>query len=69
MQVVADLEPKIIIPMHFKTPGLDEKVFSSLSPVDDFLKGMDIRVEKESKLKVTPATIVDEMVIYLLERK
>ncbi len=37
-EVVAQLEPKVIIPMHYKTDGLKFE----LDPVDNFLKAMGI---------------------------
>lgn len=35
-QICEDLKPKVIIPMHFKTPKCDD---FPISPVDDFLAG------------------------------
>ena len=66
--VAGDLEPTIIIPMHYYRSILDQKTFGSLSPVDAFLKEMG----KEgttivSKLTITRDKLPEEMQIVVLE--
>ncbi len=49
-EVVNQIEPRIIIPMHYKIPGLTVK----LNGVDDFCKEMGIKKNgAEDKLRVT----------------
>jgi len=40
VQVVSQLEPKVVIPMHYKTPALSLSLAAVLAPVDDFIKAM-----------------------------
>lgn len=62
-QVVADLQPRVVIPMHFKMPQLS----FVLAPVDDFLRVMD-RVERamKRKMQVTAETLPPETTVYHL---
>jgi L-ascorbate metabolism protein UlaG (beta-lactamase superfamily) len=39
-EVVNQLNPKIVVPMHYKTANLSASLASALAPVDDFLKAM-----------------------------
>ncbi len=38
-RVCNKLSPRIVIPMHFRTPKLDTAVFGAVAGVDEFLKG------------------------------
>ncbi len=63
--IIAQLEPKVIIPMHFKIEGLK----FDLAPVDEFLKvmGKD-NMEKLPKLSVAHDKLPDEPQVVLLEK-
>ena len=37
LEVIGQLQPRIVIPMHYKTPDLAASLASVLAPVDDFL--------------------------------
>jgi L-ascorbate metabolism protein UlaG (beta-lactamase superfamily) len=54
VEIVRQLEPAIVVPMHYKT-----KAFTgNLSPVDKFLDEMRIReVEPKSKLSITTSSL------------
>jgi len=54
MEIIRQLEPPIVIPMHYKTD-----VFTgNLSPVDKFLDKMRIReLEAKSKLSITSSSL------------
>jgi L-ascorbate metabolism protein UlaG (beta-lactamase superfamily) len=39
-EVVSQLDPKIVIPMHYKTADLSQSLAGRLAPVDDFIKAM-----------------------------
>ncbi len=52
VQVVHDLEPKIIIPMHYKLPSLNMEVFEKLADLDLFLKELALPTEEAEKLTV-----------------
>lgn len=49
-EIVRKIEPSIVIPMHYKFPGISEETFGKLSPVEDFLKEVALSVEETDKL-------------------
>lgn len=55
-EVVSQLEPKIIIPMHYNRPGLNQEIFGKLEPVERFLKEMG----KENIAPVQKLVVVKE---------
>lgn len=65
-EVISLLEPKIVIPMHYKTKGLTIK----LASVDNFLQEMGLKklVPQES-LKATMSTLPEETQVVLLDYK
>lgn len=73
-KVAAQLEPKIIIPMHFKVPGIKES-FKDLSEVSAFLEEMGLPagkagvtgIETQDKLKVTKASLPEEPEVVVLK--
>ena len=64
-KITAQLEPKIIIPMHYFLPGLKFQ----LDPVDKFLKEMgQEEVNREVKLVITPDRLPEEPKVIVLEK-
>ncbi len=64
VEVVSLLEPGIVVPMHYFTPGMSLK----LSPVTHFLKEMGAgKVEPQPSLKITRSSIPEETRVVLLE--
>lgn len=62
-EIVSQLEPKIIIPMHYKIPGLKFE----LDPVLDFLKEMGAEgVLSVPKLSITKEKLPEEPMIVVL---
>jgi len=58
-KIMAQIEPKIIIPMHYKIPGLKIK----LDPLDNFLKTLGIKkLEKLSKMNIKEKDLPKEEV-------
>jgi L-ascorbate metabolism protein UlaG (beta-lactamase superfamily) len=55
-EVISQINPKIIIPMHYKIPGLK----SNLDAVDKFCKEMGICNEPQDKLVIKKANIAEE---------
>ncbi len=41
-EMVQEIEPKVVIPMHYKREGLNPKLAEVLSPVEDFLKALGV---------------------------
>lgn len=65
-RLVEAIEPSIVIPMHYKTEK-HSSAFSSLSPVDDFLKEMGKEgIEPQDKLTVTAGSLPSELEIVVL---
>ncbi len=66
--VVSQIEPKMIIPMHYGRPELSAEVFGKLSPVSDFLKEMGKEViVPQPKLVITKDKLPIEPTIIVLE--
>jgi L-ascorbate metabolism protein UlaG (beta-lactamase superfamily) len=64
-EVVNLLEPDVVIPMHYQTPGLSR----DLAPVSRFLKAMGLgRAPTEEVLRVRASAIPEDMQVVLLER-
>lgn len=61
-KVVSQIEPKIVIPMHYKAGSMQE-----LSPVDDFIKEIGLEVNAQEKLKITSRDIPEKIELVLLK--
>lgn len=69
-EVVLSLEPKIIVPMHFQTEGLNPAIFKELSPVEEFISQVGFKTEKLPKLTLKKEDLVNyDEVIVVLEKK
>jgi len=63
-QIVRQIVPKIVIPMHYKTPAINRE----LAPVSAFLKEMGIdNIEAKPKLSVTPSGLPAGTQVHLLD--
>ncbi len=63
-EVVRQLEPKVVVPMHYKTEALNRE----LEPVDSFLKEMGIKeVNSQPKLSLTRANLPANTQVFLLD--
>lgn len=68
--VARNIEPKIILPMHFKVDGLSDKVFAGIEKVDAFISELGLKVENLPKLNLKEGGILsDDQTIALLEKK
>lgn len=56
VSVVNQIEPRMIIPMHYKLPGL--KI--DLDPVEKFIKELGIKPHEEEKLKISKKDLPQE---------
>ena len=62
-EIVRQLEPKVVVPMHFKTPALSRE----LEPVDKFLKEMGTeQLTPQPKLSITRSNLPDSTQVFLL---
>lgn len=67
-KVVGQLQPGIVIPMHFRTKQHDQKLFGQLQTVDEFLQAMESdKIEPVNKLSLNPGDIPEETEIVVLE--
>ncbi len=65
-EVVSLLEPRVVIPMHYKVKGLTCK----LDPVDGFLREMGLKaITPQEVLKVSRSGLPEETQVVLLEVK
>jgi L-ascorbate metabolism protein UlaG (beta-lactamase superfamily) len=63
-EVVSQLEPKLVVPMHFSLPGL--KV--DLDEIEKFAREMGLQeLRPQAKLTVTRSSLPDETTVALLE--
>jgi L-ascorbate metabolism protein UlaG (beta-lactamase superfamily) len=63
-EVVRQLEPKAVIPMHYKTPALKRE----LEPVERFLKEIGAKdVAPQPKLTVSKSNLPDTTQVFLLD--
>ncbi|MBI3733763.1 MAG: MBL fold metallo-hydrolase, partial [Chloroflexi bacterium] len=63
-EVVSQLEPQIVIPMHYKTKAYTGK----LDTLDKFLKEMGLKnVDQQESLKVTKNSIPEEAQVVVLK--
>jgi len=66
--VISEIEPSIVIPMHYRTSRHNPKVFGDLAPVSAFLKIMGKEdVQPIPKLSITKDRMPTEMQIVVLE--
>lgn len=66
--VIKEVEPSIVIPMHYATPKHNPKAFGDVKPLDVFLKEMGKEgIVPVPKLTITKDKIPEEMQIVVLE--
>ena len=64
-EVVRQLTPKVVVPMHYKTPALKN---IELDPVDRFFKEIGVsNVTIQPKITITKSSVPETMQVYLLE--
>lgn len=68
VEIVQEIEPSYVIPMHFFHSGMNEKVFGELEKVDSFVQKMGIEsVQKVKKLSLKKETQEDTCSVVLFE--
>ena len=69
-EVVAQIEPKIVIPMHYKEVGINDQVFGKFAPVLEFLKEMGVgEITPMPKLSLSLLDLPTDLKVVVLERK
>jgi len=69
VSVVKQLEPSIVIPMHYKTDDMPEEAFGKLAGVGEFLKAMGVEEKLAPKLSVSSEKLGENLEVIVLERK
>lgn len=65
VHVIAQIEPKIVVPMHYKIPNI---TIPKLEGVELFIKEVGLDAEKGDKLKVAKKTLpVDETQLFVFK--
>lgn len=64
-KLIAQLEPNIVIPMHYKT-GKHGKDFSDVAPLEEFLKTIGGEPRTEKVLKIKRETLPEEQQVVVL---
>lgn len=68
VKLINELEPAIVIPMHYHTPGLNQEAFGVLAPLDMFLKEMGKEaVAPTNKLSVKAGKLPLETEVVVME--
>lgn len=70
-EIARNIDPKIIIPMHYKMNGMNESLASKLEPVENFVKEMELKTETMSSLKLKQTDLLpeDQKMVVILEKK
>lgn len=63
-QIIRQLEPEVVVPMHYKTPVLSRE----LDPVEKFLKEMGKeQINSQPKLSLTPSSLPISTQVFVLD--
>lgn len=62
LEVIASIEPRVVIPMHYKTSEHDQSVYGQMSTLEEFLTKAGKTVTPQEKLVYTAAKSNDEEV-------
>lgn len=68
VEIIHEIEPSIVIPMHYQRSGLNPKSFADLASVSDFLKEMGKEgIPQQPKLTITKDKLPEELQVIILE--
>ncbi len=67
MEVIKQVGPSIVIPMHFKTTEHNDK-FAKLSGVEEFIKISNLEPRREKKLSLKKIDLAEETELVVLDR-
>ncbi|MBI4059328.1 MBL fold metallo-hydrolase [Candidatus Microgenomates bacterium] len=68
-EVVAQIEPKVVIPMHYQIVGLAPQIFEKLASVDEFIKALGATPKTLPSYQCKVESLPQEMEVVVLERK
>jgi len=68
-EIVRNIEPSIVMPMHYNTGELDQNAFGKLEKVDAFLKEIGMTVERLPRLTIKKEELGENQKVVILDRK
>ena len=68
-QVARDVEPNIILPMHYLTKEMNKKTFGKISGVESFLSEIGLPVEKTDKLTIRKEVMSQDQKVVVLGKR
>jgi L-ascorbate metabolism protein UlaG (beta-lactamase superfamily) len=68
-EIIRNIEPSIIIPMHYGSPELNQETFAKLEAVEVFLKEVGLPVERLPKLSLKKEELAGNQKVVVLDRK
>lgn len=70
VKLINQIEPYIVIPMHFRVPQMDQTAWSNIATLEDFIQEYGSEGERLEKLSLTRADLKgEETKLVLLEKK
>ncbi|HNS65754.1 MAG TPA: MBL fold metallo-hydrolase [Candidatus Woesebacteria bacterium] len=66
VKTIRQLEPSIVIPMHYKTAKHEPSIFGELKTVEEFLHTYGVEVEPVTKLEITSLKLPEETEVVVL---
>ena len=68
VHLINEIEPSVVVPMHYGRPELNQKIFSQLSPLSVFLKEIGKEgISSQPKLVLSKDKLPAEMQVVVLE--
>lgn len=70
VELINQIEPSIVLPMHYNLPDMNQKIFGDLKPVGEFLSKMGVEDKTVlDKLTISKDKLPEETKVVILERK
>lgn len=66
-EVIQEMEPSYIIPMHYRTPSHAEQTYGKLGTVEDFEKVFGVTVDPVKSLTVNSGSMPEQTTLVVLE--
>ena len=66
VDLIQEIEPSYVVPMHYKTDAHDEKMFGMLETLKDFEKAFGVTVDPVKSLTVTAGSMPEQTTLVVL---
>jgi len=68
VEIIKEIEPSIVIPMHYNAPYINQKLFGNIAPVEEFIKKIGAEgIAPVSKLIIKKEDLSGEMKVVVME--